>query len=251
MNTQLEAIQELIRINRDAMRELAKVAETTSADYVHIDNAMRVLGEQFHFLLQQKEELDTTVDMTEPKVNNGASGLCETSSDTHIIYNKEKRGRGAEKQYYLKDEQFKPAFIAQLKYIFTNHYSGSKQFCLPDGKKVKAHYFLACLYDLGVQLGITTSEAPVKDFCEIVKNAAAECTEATDFNTAYNTVQKALKLWNPFTGLNASQLYCTTVRFHQIEPSAVPDVHKAEYLEWQSLYSHVAKIYETTEQSVT
>ena len=47
MNTQLEAIQELIRINRDAMRELAKVAETTSADYVHIDNAMRMLGEQF------------------------------------------------------------------------------------------------------------------------------------------------------------------------------------------------------------
>ena len=46
MNTQLEAIQELIRINRDAMRELAKVAETTSADYVHIDNAMRMLGEQ-------------------------------------------------------------------------------------------------------------------------------------------------------------------------------------------------------------
>ena len=55
MNTQLKAIQSLIRINRDAMRELAKVAETTSADYVHIDNAMRMLGEQFHILLQQKE----------------------------------------------------------------------------------------------------------------------------------------------------------------------------------------------------
>ena len=67
MNTQLEAIQELIRINRDAMRELAKVAETTSADYVHIDNAMRMLGEQFHILLQQKEELETTVITTERK----------------------------------------------------------------------------------------------------------------------------------------------------------------------------------------
>ena len=65
MNTQLEAIQELIRINRDAMRELAKVAETTSADYVHIDNAMRMLGEQFHILLQQKEELETTGITTE------------------------------------------------------------------------------------------------------------------------------------------------------------------------------------------
>ena len=65
MNTQLEAIQSLIRINRDAMRELAKVAETTSADYVHIDNAMRMLGEQFHILLQQKEELETTVITTE------------------------------------------------------------------------------------------------------------------------------------------------------------------------------------------
>lgn len=238
-------------MNREAARELAKVEETTSADFAHINQALAALNEQFHFLLQQKEEAETLVVMTEPKVKKDASGLCETSSDTHILYNKEKRGRGAEKQYYLKDEQFKPAFIARLTSIFINHYSGSKQFCLPDGKKVKAHYFLACLYDLGVQLGITTSEAPVKDFCEMVKTAAAECPEVTDFNTAYNTVQKALKLWNPFTGLSASQLYCTTVRFHQIEPSAVPDVHKADYLEWQSLYSHVATIYEATEQSVT
>ena len=56
MDTQIEVIQTLIRINRDAMKELAKVAETTSANYLHIDNAIRMLGEQFHFLLQQKEE---------------------------------------------------------------------------------------------------------------------------------------------------------------------------------------------------
>ena len=54
MDTQLELIQTLIRINRDAMRTLAKVAETTSADYVHIDNVIHLLGEQFHILLQQK-----------------------------------------------------------------------------------------------------------------------------------------------------------------------------------------------------
>ena len=53
MDTQLELIQTLIRINRDAMRTLAKVAETTSADYVHIDNVIHLLGEQFHILLQQ------------------------------------------------------------------------------------------------------------------------------------------------------------------------------------------------------
>ena len=53
MDTQLELIQTLIRINRDAMRTLAKVAETTSANYLHIDNAIRMLGEQFHFLLHR------------------------------------------------------------------------------------------------------------------------------------------------------------------------------------------------------
>ena len=62
MDTQLELIQTLIRINRDAMRTLAKVAETTSADYVHIDNVIHLLGEQFHILLQQKEELENLLD---------------------------------------------------------------------------------------------------------------------------------------------------------------------------------------------
>ena len=57
MDAQLETIQTLISINRKALRELAKVAETTSADYLHIDTAMKLIGDQFHFLLQQKEEL--------------------------------------------------------------------------------------------------------------------------------------------------------------------------------------------------
>ena len=102
MNTQLEAIQSLIRINRDAMRELAKVAETTSADYVHIDNAMRMLGEQFHILLQQKEELETTVITTERKAacKTHAMETCVMPTAPNATEN-EKRGRGAEKQFFL------------------------------------------------------------------------------------------------------------------------------------------------------
>lgn len=99
MNTQLEAIQELIRINRDAMQELTKVAETTSADYVHIDNAMRMLGEQFHILLQQKEELETTVITTERKAacKTHATETCAMPTAQNATES-EKRGREAEKQ---------------------------------------------------------------------------------------------------------------------------------------------------------
>ena len=56
MSTRLDTIQVLIRLNREAARELTKVVETTSADFVHIGKAQEALQEQFHLLLQQKEE---------------------------------------------------------------------------------------------------------------------------------------------------------------------------------------------------
>ena len=39
MSTRLDTIQVLIRLNREAARELTKVVETTSADFVHIGMA--------------------------------------------------------------------------------------------------------------------------------------------------------------------------------------------------------------------
>ena len=111
MDTQLELIQTLIRINRDAMRTLAKVAETTSADYVHIDNVIHLLGEQFHILLQQKEELETKAAevITEAaKVTTEVAEMVQRTAvrpcmaqEPQVTDTVNKRGRGAVKTYYL------------------------------------------------------------------------------------------------------------------------------------------------------
>ena len=265
MNTQLEAIQELIRINRDAMRELAKVAETTSADYVHINNAMRMLGEQFHILLQQKEEAEAAIvtaeegeliTPSEPRGNvrvrtsmgtmakSYTASPTETSSDTSNIY-KEKRGRGAEKQFFLKDESLKPAFLAQLKRIFTARYTPNKTFLLPNDTEAKAPAFLACLYDVCIKCGITSPEAPVSDFSNMVKQAAQQCPNAKSFKTAYNTIQTAVREWKPLTG-NEAHYYGINVRFHKLKPKDVPQEYKATYNRWLTLYMQVEQIYKET-----
>lgn len=241
MNAQLEAIQSLIRMNREAARELAKVEETTSADFAHINHALAALNEQFHILLQQKEEVEASAAFVTLYGNAGIDP-CDRSLETPIVY-KEKRGRGAEKQFYLKDESLKPAFIAQLKRIFSDLYTPGKTFRLPDGSEANAPEFLACLHDIGIKHGITSPEAPVYDFSCMIKEAAHECLK--DFNTAYNTIQKAVRMWKSFTG-NENLYYGINVRFHNLKSEDVPSEYKSAYNRKLRLYTQVEQIYNET-----
>ena len=255
MDTQLELIQTLIRINRDAMRTLAKVAETTSADYVHIDNVIHLLGEQFHILLQQKEELETkaaeVITEAAEVITDAAEMVQRTAvrpcmaQEPQVTDSVNKRGRGAVKTYYLKDDSLKPAFLAHLKRIFQQYYHVGKTFTLPDGTKANAPDFLACLYDIGIKDGITSPEAPVFDMSCMLKEAAEACENAQDFNTAYNTLQKAVRKWKSLTG-NESRYYCTNVRFHTLNPQDVPSEYQAAYNQWHNLYTQVEQIYNAT-----
>lgn len=269
MDTQLELFQTLIRINRDAMRTLAKVAETTSADYVHIDNVIHLLGEQFHILLQQKEELETKAAEVITEAEKVTTEAAEVTTEAANVTTEaaemvqrtavrpcmaqeppvsdpaNKRGRGAVKTYYLKDDSLKPAFLAQLKRIFQQYYHAGKTFTLPDGTEANAPDFLACLYDIGIKDGITSPEAPVFDMSCMIKEAAEACENAQDFNTAYNTLQKAVRKWKSLTG-NESSYYCINVRFHKLNPQDVPLEYQAAYNRWQNLYTLVELIYNAT-----
>lgn len=236
MNTQIDVIQSLIQLNRKALRELAEVADTTSADFMHIGKAQEALNEQFHLLLQQREELEAAdASFTEP----------HESVTTASNIDKEKRGRGAEKQHYLKNESQRSAFVAHLQRIVHAHYVPGKKFRLMDGSEVKAPSFLACLYDLGIKIGITSPEVPVRDFCDMVTEAANKCAKVCDtvkdFNTAYNTVQKEIKRWNTF--FPKGNFYCTNVRFYSIDPSSVPNDLIDTYKTWLALYTQVEQIY--------
>lgn len=236
MSAQTELIQNLIRLNRQAARELAKVEMTTSADFSHINQSLSVLNEQFHLLLQQKEEQEMATPV-EP--------IAARKQDSP----KEKRGRGATKQFYLKDKDGEEAFIAQLQRIILKYYQEGKKFFLPDGTIVSAPCFLACLYDLGIKHGLNSPEAPVKNFADLVEAAASRCPNALDFNTAYNTLQKATKRWNPLIEKREKQLYGITVRFHQIQPADVSDSQQESYTTWQTLYTQVEQIFLSTAQA--
>ena len=241
MDAQLETIQTLISINRKALRELAKVAETTSADYLHIDTAMKLIGDQFHLLLQQKEELGAKAEeevQAEQQPQGMAQGLLAAAPTR-------KRGRGAEKVFYLRDENLKPAFIAQLKCIFQRHYTAAKTFTLPDGTEAKAPDFLACLYDIGLKYGIASPEAPVYDMSCLLKEAARGCPNAQNFTTAYNTLQTTVRKWKYFTG-NEAHYYCVNVRFHKLKPEDVPSDYKDEYRRVLLIYTQVEQIFKET-----
>ena len=241
MDAQLETIQTLISINRKALRELAKVAETTSADYLHIDTAMKLIGDQFHLLLQQKEELMAKAEeevQAEQQPQGMAQGLLAAAPTR-------KRGRGAEKVFYLRDENLKPAFIAQLKCIFQRHYTAAKTFTLPDGTEAKAPDFLACLYDIGLKYGIASPEAPVYDMSCLLKEAACDCPNAKNFTTAYNTLQTTVRKWKHFTG-NEARYYCVNVRFHKLKPEDVPSDYKDEYRRVLLIYTQVEQIFKET-----
>lgn len=243
MDTQLESIQTLLRINRDALRALAKVAETTSADYVYIENAMNLLGEQFHILLQQKEELMANTE--ESQIITIQQSMAYEPYEPQIAAPINKRGRGAVKSFYLKEESLKPAFLAQLKRIFQAYYHAGKTFSLPDGTEAKAPDFLACLYDIGIKDGIASPEAPAYDMSCMIKEAACACENAQDFNTAYNTLQTAVRKWRRFTE-NEALFYGITIRFHKLKPQDVPLEHQADYNRWLNLYTLVEQIYSIT-----
>ena len=237
MSTRLDTIQVLIRLNREAARELTKVVETTSADFVHIGKAQEALQEQFHLLLQQKEEEESAPALSEPV----GKGHC-VDSGTYTPETPHTRGRGAEKQFYLRDERLKPAFLALLKALFMGHYTAGKTFKLQDGTEANAPDFLACLYDIGIKYGITSPKAPVYDFSCMLKEAAQACPNAGSFNTAYNTLQRSVRKWKPFTG-DEVRYYGINVRFHRLRSEDVPRLHKAAYDYWLRLYTQVEEIY--------
>ena len=156
-----------------------------------------------------------------------------------------KRGRGAEKVFYLRDENLKPAFLAQLKRIFQRHYTAAKTFTLPDGTEAKAPDFLACLYDIGLKYGIASPEAPVYDMSCLLKEAVCDCPNAKNFTTAYNTLQTTVRKWRHFTG-NEASYYCVNVRFHKLKPEDVPSDHKDEYRRVLLIYTQVEQIFKET-----
>lgn len=79
----------------------------------------------------------------------------------------------------------------------------------------------------------------------MLKEAARECPNAQNFNTAYNTIQKAAREWEQLTD-NEDRYYGINVRFYNLMPESVPHDHKSTYNHWLNLYTQIEQIYNKT-----
>jgi len=101
---------------------------------------------------------------------------------------------------------------------------------------VKAPLFLACIYDQGISRGLAAAGAPVKDFADIVKEAARD---VPNFTTAYNTIQSVIKQWRYYIGNQGYGML--TLHLHAISIEQLVS-------EWQEEYHRTMGVYEAIEK---
>lgn len=214
-----------MHMNRQAARELAGVVQTTSADFMHITESQRVLDEQFHILLQMMEEAEPSADTFAISPSNNAA----------------RRGRGAEKKYYLADDTaHHEPFVGALVSVINAHYK-SAQFAVNADLQLKAPTFLALIFDLGIKHGLSYEGAPVKDFANLVSEAVARSNHANSIQTAYGTIQKVTRKWREL--LPPSFCLMSTIHLSGIAPTMVTPAAESDYNRWLSLHEAVEKIY--------
>lgn len=175
---------------RETQRELTSVEDLSSADSLHVNNAVLILTEQMNLLLQLREELSALI--ASPSAPPAAElPVGQGSAST------EARGRGGVKQNYLLDDSRRDDYICLLRTLFRNHYQSDTRRFIVGERAVKAPLFLACVYEIGIRDGLASADAPVKDFAEMVGIAGADYPS---FITAYNTVQTVVKKWRDLIG---------------------------------------------------
>lgn len=223
MGSLSQHLQKLLEQNRKALHELVEVTDVASADFVHVSDAMSMLNEQMHLIMQMQYEAREAAVVS---ASAGAEGNTSSPIGTTAHTLKSKRLRGGQKQYYILDPQARADFSSHIGQIFKHYYRKDKTFELPDGTIVNAPRFLALLYFLGIKLGLTTGDAPVNDFYLLVKEGVA-CLDGIDFYTAYATVQRETRTCRSY--VSDTSRYDTTILLHTIVPSQVLPRHRNAY----------------------
>jgi len=221
-----DTIQKLMRQTREALRQLAEVEDISARDYVHVSNAQQTFSEHMQLLIQLKEEVMNSDSSPSPVA------VCQYTSEE---IDTEKRTRGGQKQFYLLDNTKREAYTAEVRLLFAKHYdTTTRRFRLPDGTQVKAPLFLACIYDLDIKTGLAAPGAPVKDFADIVKEAAKD---TPNFTTAYNTIQSVIKRWRTYIGAKGYGML--DLHLHIIQPTAVTCDSRSQYEADMEVYHRV------------
>lgn len=224
-----ETIMALQRQTREALRQLAEVEDISASGYAHVSNAQHALSDHMQLLLQLKEEVT--------KLHSSPSPAADRLPSSESV-DTEKRARGGQKQFYLLDNTKREEYSAHIRTLFTQHYDPStRRFVLPNGTQVKAPLFLACIYDLGIKTGLSSPGAPVKDFADIVKEAAKD---TPNFTTAYNTIQNVIKQWRNYIG--AQGYGVLDLHLHTIKPSSVLREYRSQYEADLEVYRQVEEL---------
>jgi len=213
----LTLVQQNEREVRRVLNELAQADDMSLSRFQQLSKASQLLIENREQIMQVLDSLN----------EEGATNILP-------IVN-----RGREKQYYLRDNTQRDAYMARLQSYFEQYYNAQTRcFCLPDGSTVNAHTFLACVYDIGIRDGLALEGATVKDFSDMAKEAAQAA--GVDFRTAYNTIQHVTRHWRNFAG---NRGYSTlAIHLHSLKEEEVPDQYLSEYQGAMMVYDQVGEL---------
>lgn len=160
-----------------------------------------------------------------------------------------KRGRGRAKGRYLRDEAYEPMFREHIVSIFHEYYiEDGDAFSTTDGTgTISASIFLACLYSVGVERGITAPSPSVKPMTDIIDELIKPTSSPhhiPSYITSYKTIIAKVNDWRTLVTRekrNLPHLY-----LHDITTRDLADGQLSDYEDWTHALQEVERIYDLT-----
>lgn len=160
-----------------------------------------------------------------------------------------KRGRGRAKGRYLCNDDYKPRYRQHLVNIFRDYYiQDGDAFRTTDGSPaISASVFLACLYSVGVERGITAPSPSVKPMTDIIDDLFKPTSSPhhiASYITSYKTIMAKVNDWRNMVTRqkrNLAHLY-----LHDITPEDLAPGQHPAYEEWLHALRQAERIYDLT-----
>ena len=160
-----------------------------------------------------------------------------------------KRGRGRAKGRYLCDDAYEPLFRQHLACIFREYYiKDGDAFRTTDGTStISASVFLACLYSVGVERGITAPSPSVKPMTDIIDDLFKPISSPhriASYITSYKTIMAKVNSWRDL--VNRQKRNLAHLYLHDITPADLVHDQRAAYEKWLQAFHEVERIYDLT-----
>lgn len=249
-------LTDLQRLLREASLQLVEgmfAQDASSACYGFLQLCQQSLNEAQNVMRQLSDELEQPSASAASPQPAGEHDPQHESTQEELTDSKTpdlpKRGRGRAKGRYLRDNTYEPQFRQHLVSIFSGYYiEEGDAFRSADGTEtLSASVFLACLYSVGVERGITAPSPSVKPMTDIIDDLLKPTSSPhhiPSYITSYKTIMGKVNDWRTLVTRqkrNLAHLY-----LHDIIPSDLAEGQLEAYEDWLHALHEVERIYDLT-----